>query len=263
MGGIGGPTVERVSAFNGDGGLGRHPEPRRHGRRDADGDPRARRPGGPGGPGGPLTEEQINEQRVRRMKMELQRWTVALFADSNQPFTDAGVAESPDGKADILETRDEAGPRRAPLHRSGDAPAADGAVQEIRPRIMMTGGPGGPGGGGGRRSRWRLAPRPGAPAAAGCCARPRLPPVRCGTRPAAGRSADGRRPDGQRSPKSRCAPDRGDAQAGAPAAVARSRCTSATTRRWTASCCPTRSTSPSTASPTRSGRSRSSRSTRR
>ena len=61
------------------------------------------------GPGGALSEEQMNAARVRRMKMELQRWTVAFLADSNQPFTDAGRAESPDGPADVLETKDEAG----------------------------------------------------------------------------------------------------------------------------------------------------------
>jgi hypothetical protein len=110
MGGmVGGPTVERVSAFNGTeawddiqnrGGMG-------GGMRME-----IRGPGGPGGPGGagsPVTPEQMEQQRVRRMKMELQRWTVALFAESAQPFTDAGVAESPDGKADVLETKDEAG----------------------------------------------------------------------------------------------------------------------------------------------------------
>ena len=61
------------------------------------------------GSGGILTEEQINAARVRRMKMELQRWMIALLADSPQPFTDAGRAESPDGPADVLETKDEAG----------------------------------------------------------------------------------------------------------------------------------------------------------
>jgi hypothetical protein len=60
------------------------------------------------GPGGVLTEEQMNAARIRRMKMELQRWTVAFLADSNQPFTDAGRAESPDGPADVIETKDEA-----------------------------------------------------------------------------------------------------------------------------------------------------------
>ena len=61
------------------------------------------------GPGGVLTEEQMNAARVRRMQMELQRWTVAFLADSNQPFTDAGRAEFPDGAADVLETKDAAG----------------------------------------------------------------------------------------------------------------------------------------------------------
>ena len=56
-----------------------------------------------------LTEEQMNAARIRRMKMDLQRWTIAFLADSNQPFTDAGRAESPDGPADVLETTDEAG----------------------------------------------------------------------------------------------------------------------------------------------------------
>ena len=61
------------------------------------------------GASGALTAEQMDAARVRRMKMELQRWTVAFLADSNQPFTDAGRAESPDGPADVLETKDEAG----------------------------------------------------------------------------------------------------------------------------------------------------------
>lgn len=69
------------------------------------------------------------------MKMELQRWTVALFAESAQPFTYAGVAESPEGKADILETKDEAGravrlfvdqSTHLPLMvQHGDSPARD------------------------------------------------------------------------------------------------------------------------------------------
>ena len=62
-----------------------------------------------GGAAGALTEEQVNAARVRRLKMDLQRWTVALLADSNQPFTDAVRVESPDGPADVLSTLDEAG----------------------------------------------------------------------------------------------------------------------------------------------------------
>lgn len=148
MGGmVGGPAVERTSAFNGTeawddvqnrGGMGGG---MRLEMRAGPG------PGGPGGPGGsPLTEEQVNQQRVRRLKMELQRWTVALFADSAQPFIDGGVAESPDGKADVLETRDEAGrPVRLFVDQATHLPLMV-QYMEVRPRVMMRGGPGGPGG---------------------------------------------------------------------------------------------------------------------
>ena len=56
-----------------------------------------------------LTAEQSAAARVRRMKMEHQRWALTFFADSDRPFTNAGRAESPDGPADVLETTDEAG----------------------------------------------------------------------------------------------------------------------------------------------------------
>jgi hypothetical protein len=143
MGGMtGGPTVERVSAFNGTeawddvqnrGGMGGGM------RMEIRNGP----PPGAAGPGGtPLTPEQIEQQRLRRMKMELQRWTVALFADSAQPFVDAGVAESPDGKADILETKDEAGRAvRLFIDQQTHLPLML-QYQEVRPRVMMMGGPG-------------------------------------------------------------------------------------------------------------------------
>ena len=143
MGGaVGGPTVERVSAFNGTeawddvqnrGGMGGGM------RMEIRNGP----PPGAAGPGGsPLTPEQIEQQRLRRMKMELQRWTVALFADSAQPFTDAGVAESPDGKADVLETKDEAGRAvRLFVDQQTHLPLMV-QYQEVRPRMMMMGGPG-------------------------------------------------------------------------------------------------------------------------
>ena len=79
------------------------------------------------------------------MKAELQRWTVVLFADSAEPFTDAGVAESPDGKADVLETKDAAGRSvRLFVDAQTHLPLML-HYQEIRPRFMMAGGPGGPG----------------------------------------------------------------------------------------------------------------------
>ena len=89
-----------------------------------------------GGPGGALTEEQVNAARIRRMKMELQRWTVALLSDSNQPFTDAGQAESPDGPADVLETKDEAGrPVRYFIDPANHMPLMV-QYQEVRPQAM-------------------------------------------------------------------------------------------------------------------------------
>lgn len=143
MGGmVGGPTVERISAFNGAvawddmqnrGGMGGGMRIMMRGPGDG--------PGGPGG--GPLTPEQIEQQRARRMRMELQRWTVALFADSTQPFTYAGVAESPDGKADILETKDEADRAVRLFVDQGTHLPLMVQYMEIRPRVMMMGGPGG------------------------------------------------------------------------------------------------------------------------
>ena len=56
-----------------------------------------------------FTADQLAAARVRRMRMDLQRWTLAFLADTDRPFTSAGRAESPDGPADLLETTDEAG----------------------------------------------------------------------------------------------------------------------------------------------------------
>jgi hypothetical protein len=69
-----------------------------------------RGPGDGPGPGGQtLTPEQQNEARVRMMRPALQRWMAALFAEAPTPFVDGGIAESPEGKADILETKDDTG----------------------------------------------------------------------------------------------------------------------------------------------------------
>ena len=151
MGGmVGGPTVERISGFDGTvawddiqnrGGMGGGMRMMIRGPGDGPG-------GGPGG--GMLTPEQIEQQRVRRMRNELQRWTVALFADSARPFNYAGVAESPDGKADILETTDEADrPVRLFVSQASHLPLMV-QYMEVRPRVMVQGGPGGPGGPGRR-----------------------------------------------------------------------------------------------------------------
>jgi hypothetical protein len=165
MGGmVNGPSIERVTVFNGteawddvtNNGAGGGPGGggfRMEIRTDGPGGPGGpgRGPGGPGGPGGGmLTPEQMAEQRVRRMKVEMQRWTIALLADATQPWVDAGIAESPEGKADMLDTKDENGRDvRLFIDQASHMPLMV-QYQEVRPQIMMTGGPGrgGPGRGG-------------------------------------------------------------------------------------------------------------------
>lgn len=146
---VNGPGIERITTFNGTEawddvqnrgavGGGFRMEIR------TDGPPPG--PGGAPGVRGPLTDEQMNEARVRRAKTELQRWLIALLADPSQGWTDAGVAESPDGKADILETKDPADRAvRLFVDQATHMPLMV-QYQEIRPQVMTLGGPrGGPG----------------------------------------------------------------------------------------------------------------------
>ena len=127
---------------------------------------------GPGGGAGP-TPEQLNEIRVRRMRVQLQRLSAALLADAGTPWVDAGIAESPDGKADILETKEETGRMlRLFIDQESHLPLMV-QYQDPKPMIMMAGGPrGGPGGPGGRG--------PGGPGG------PPLPPPPPGGAPQAG-----------------------------------------------------------------------------
>jgi hypothetical protein len=147
MGGmVGGPSIERTSVLAGTtawddtqnrGGMG-------GGMRImiAEG-PR----GGPGGAAGP-TPEQMNEARVRRMRVSLQRLTAALLADAGTPWVDAGIAESPDGKADILETKEETGRTlRLFIDQQTHLPLMV-QYQDPKPMVMINGGPGGRGPGG-------------------------------------------------------------------------------------------------------------------
>jgi hypothetical protein len=164
MGGmVGGPTIERTSVLAGTtawddtqnrGGMG-------GGMRIMIAGPgEGRGPGG--GPG--LTPEQLNEARVRRMKVQLQRLTAALLADAGTPWVDAGVAESPDGKADILETKDDSGRMlRLFIDQQSHLPLMV-QYQDPKPMVVINGGPGrGPGGPGGPGAGG-AAPAPGAQA---------------------------------------------------------------------------------------------------
>ena len=147
MGGmVGGPVIERTMAVNGAtswedtqnrGGMG--------------GGMRIMMAGPGQGPGGgTLTPEQINEARTRRMRVQMYRLTAALFADAGTPWVDAGVAESPDGKADILETKEETGRTlRLFIDQTTKLPVMV-QYQDPKPMVMINNGPGrGPGGPGG------------------------------------------------------------------------------------------------------------------
>ena len=144
MGGmVGGPTIERTMVLSGAkawedtqnrGGMG--------------GGMRIMMAGPGQGPGGgTMTEEQLNEARVRRMRVQMNRLTAALLADAGTQWVDAGVAESPDGKADILETKEETGRTlRLFIDQDTKLPLMV-QYQDPKPMVMINGGPGrGPGG---------------------------------------------------------------------------------------------------------------------
>ena len=142
MGGmVGGPLIERTMAVNGAtswedtqnrGGMG--------------GGMRIMIAQGPGPNGGQMTEAQINEARTRRMRVQMYRLTAALLADAGTAWVDAGVAESPEGKADILETKEETGRTlRLFIDQASKLPVMV-QYQDPKPMVMVNGGrgPGGP-----------------------------------------------------------------------------------------------------------------------
>lgn len=148
MGGmVGGPMIERTSVLAGNvawddmanrGGMGGGMQIVMRGPGD-----------GPGPGGAPaMTEEQMNEARVRRARVQLHRWMAALVAEGPAAWTDAGIAESPDGKADILETKEETGRMlRLFIDQQTHLPLMV-QYQDPKPMVMINGGPGGPGRGG-------------------------------------------------------------------------------------------------------------------
>jgi len=143
MGGmVGGPSIERTMVLNGAtswedsrnrGGMG--------------GGMRIMMQQGPGPGGAQMTPEQVNEARTRRMRVQMFRLTAALLADAGVPWVDAGVAESPDGKADILEAKEETGRTLRLFIDQGTHLPVMVQYQDPRPMVMVAGGPGrGPGG---------------------------------------------------------------------------------------------------------------------
>jgi hypothetical protein len=145
MGGmVGGPLIERTSVLAGNiawddmanrGGMGGGMQIVMRGPGD-----------GPGPGGAPaMTPEQMNEARVRRARVQLHRWMAALVAEGPAAWTDAGIAESPDGKADILEAKEETGRvLRLFIDQATHLPVMV-QYQDPKPMVMINGGPGGPG----------------------------------------------------------------------------------------------------------------------
>ena len=84
----------------------------------------------------------MNEARVRRMRVQLQRLAAALLAEASTPWVDAGIAESSEGKADILETEEETGRTlRLFIDQATHLPLMV-QYQDPEPMVMINGGPG-------------------------------------------------------------------------------------------------------------------------
>jgi hypothetical protein len=146
MGGmVGGPMIERIMVLNG--ATSWEDTQNRSGM--GGGMRIVMQTGGPGPGGGQMTPEQMNEARTRRMRVQMYRLTAALLADAGTPWVDAGIAESPDGKADILETKEETGRMLRLFIDQGTKLPLMVQYQDPKPVVMMA-GPGGPGRPGGQ-----------------------------------------------------------------------------------------------------------------
>ncbi|MEZ5419692.1 MAG: hypothetical protein R2708_20430 [Vicinamibacterales bacterium] len=104
-----------------------------------------------GPPGSPnLDPAEMEKRLATQFRAEMQRWMLTLLATPAGEVTYVGVAESPDGKADTLEMKDARGQTlRLFVDQETHLPLML-AYSEVRPRMMMMGGPGGRRGPGGR-----------------------------------------------------------------------------------------------------------------
>lgn len=102
------------------------------------------------GPGNQeLNAEQLEQARLRRFRTEFNRYMLAFFGGAGLQPTYVAVAEAPDGKADVVEVKNEQGQAvRLFVDQNSHMPLML-QYQEVRPRMMIN-GPGGPGGGPGR-----------------------------------------------------------------------------------------------------------------
>ena len=114
------------------------------------------------GPGGrELNPQAIEEARLRLMKTEMASYLAAFAGGANLQATWVATAESPDGKADVLELKNDAGSVRLFVDQATHIPLMM-QYQEVRPRMMIADGRGGgrgagpnaaPGGGAGGGQR--------------------------------------------------------------------------------------------------------------
>jgi hypothetical protein len=151
---MGGISIERLSVLNGDktwqdmqnhGGMG--------------GNMQIVLRDGP--PGQELNPEQVEQARLRRFRTEFNRYLLAFTGGSGLSPTYVAVAEAPEGKADVLEVKNESGQSiRIFIDQQTHMPLML-QYMEVRPRMMFS-GPGGPGGPGGRGMAGR-GPGPGGP----------------------------------------------------------------------------------------------------
>jgi hypothetical protein len=102
-----------------------------------------------------LNAEAIEQQRLRRMRTEMMRYMLMFFGGATLQPTFVAVAEAPEGKADVLEVKNEGGASvRIFVDQQTHMPLML-QYSEVRPRMMFSdGGRGGrgfgPGGGLGR-----------------------------------------------------------------------------------------------------------------
>jgi hypothetical protein len=124
-----------------------------------------------GPPGQELNPGQIEQARLRRFRTEFTRYVIAFLGGGTLQPTYVAVAEAPEGKADVLEVKNEAGQAvRFFVDQNTHLPLML-QYTEVRPRMNIMGGPGGagrpggPGGGGGGGMRGGGAPPGGDPGA--------------------------------------------------------------------------------------------------
>ena len=116
-----------------------------------------------GPPGQELNPEQLEAARLRRMRTEFNRYLLAFLGGGNLQPTYVAVAEAPEGKAEVLEVKNEAGQAvRLFVDQQTYMPLML-QYQEVRPRINMMGGPGGRRGPGGAGAPDAAAPPPAPP----------------------------------------------------------------------------------------------------